>query len=206
MFGFRLNPRNEIFFDILERATAQVVETARLLCDMLNDYTDLQVKLQRLIQSEKKADAINHEIVQQLSKSFITPIDREDLHTLAYAVDDIVDSLEAAGTTMVLCKIPQPTVYSIKMANMALDAAAKLNTLMPNLRSMRSGQGQYIAIHEIENQADELWQQAFASLFEPGSDALDAIKWKEVYQKIEDSIDAIERVAEIIEEVIQKNG
>src|SRR5215212_8692406 len=161
MFGLRLNPRNEIFFDILERATAQAVEAARLLCDMLNDYTDVQTKLQLLIQSEKKADSINHEIVQQLSKSFITPIDREDLHTLAYAVDDIVDCLEDAGTTMVLCKITRPTGYAIKMANMALDAAARLNTLMPNLRSMRSGQEQYIAIHQIENEADDLWQQAF---------------------------------------------
>ncbi|HEX2909446.1 MAG TPA: DUF47 family protein [Chloroflexia bacterium] len=206
MFSFKITPRNDVFFSLLEAATAQAVEAARLFCDMLNDYTNLPEKLQLLTDAEKKADNINHDMVNQLSKNFITPFDREDIHRLAFAIDDVVDNIEAAGVTMVLCKVNQPTSYSVKMANIALDATAKLNTLMPNLRTMRDGKTQYIAIHELENQADYLWQEAFASLFEEGSDALNAIKWKEVYEKIEDAIDAIERVAEIVEEVIQKNG
>lgn len=206
MFTFKLSPRNDVFFSILERATAQAVEAARLLCDLINDYTDVQHKLQLLTEAEKKADNINHEMVQQLNKVFVTPIDRDDLHTLAYSIDDIVDNLEAAGITLVLCKVQQPTSYASKLANLALNASAQLNALMPNLREMRDGQKQYIAIHDLENQADELWQQAFASLFEDGCSPMDAIKWKEIYEKIEDAIDAIERVAEIVEEVIQKNG
>lgn len=206
MFRFSLSPRKDVFFSILERASAQAVEAARLLCDMLNDYTDVQVKLHRLVEAEKKADLINHEMVRELSKSFVTPFDREDLHTLAFAIDDIVDRLEGAGTTMVLCKIDRPTPYAIKMAALALDATARLNSLMPNLREMRNAQQQYIEIHAIENQGDDLWQQAFASLFEEGNSPMDAIKWKEIYEQIEEAIDATERVAEIIEEVIQKNG
>lgn len=206
MFGIKLNPRNDVFFSILERASAQAVEAARLLCDMVNDFTDVEVKLQRLVEAEKKADNINHEMVQQLSKTFVTPIDREDLHTLAFAIDDIIDNIEAAGTTMVLCKVHHTTPYAVKMANLVLDASAKLNTLVPNLRTMRDVRQQYIAIHDLENQGDALWQQAFASLFEDGSNPLDVIKWKEIYEMMEESIDAIERVAEIIEEVIQKNG
>ncbi|MDB5079457.1 MAG: hypothetical protein JWP00_1381 [Chloroflexi bacterium] len=206
MFGIKLNPRNDVFFSILEQAAAQTVEAARLLCDLVNDFTDVEVKLQRLVDAEKKADTINHQMVQQLSKTFITPIDREDLHTLAFAIDDIVDNIEAAGTTMVLCKVKHTTPYAIKMANVVLDAAAKLNTLVPNLRTMRDVRQQYIAIHDLENQGDALWQQAFASLFEDGSNPLEVIKWKEIYEMMEESIDSIERVAEIIEEVIQKNG
>jgi predicted phosphate transport protein (TIGR00153 family) len=206
MFGIKLNPRTDVFFSILEQAAAQTVEAARLLCDLVNDFTDVEVKLQRLVDAEKKADTINHQMVQQLSKTFITPIDREDLHTLAFAIDDIVDNIEAAGTTMVLCKVKHTTPYAIKMANVVLDAAAKLNTLVPNLRTMRDVRQQYIAIHDLENQGDALWQQAFASLFEDGSNPLEVIKWKEIYEMMEESIDSIERVAEIIEEVIQKNG
>ncbi len=206
MFGFKLSPRNDSFFGILEQASAQTVEAARLFCDLVNDYTNIQVKLQRLIESEKKADQINHEMVRKLSKTFITPIDREDLHTLAFAIDDIVDNIEGAGTLMVLCKIKGITPQAIKMANLVMEATVKLNGLIPNLRTMRSAQQQYIDIHQLENQGDDLWEQAFASLFEEGRDPLDVIKWKEIYQNIEASMDAIERVAEIIEEVIQKNG
>jgi predicted phosphate transport protein (TIGR00153 family) len=173
---------------------------------MVNDYTNVEQKLQRLVECEKKADNINHEMVRQLSKTFITPIDREDLHTLAFSIDDIVDNIEAAGTTMVLCKVGHMTPYAIKMASLLLDATARLNSLMPNLRESRDGKQQYIAIHQIENEGDALWQQAFASLFEEGNSPMDAIKWKEIYEKIEDAIDSTERVAEIIEEVIQKNG
>lgn len=206
MFRFNLRPRNDIFFSILERASAQAVEAARLFCDLVNDYTDVQEKLSRLVESEKKADAINHEMVRELSKTFITPIDREDLHTLAFAIDDIVDNIEGAGTTMVLCKIKNTTPYAVKMAALVLDATARLNALMPNLREMRSAKQQYIAIHDLENKGDELWQEAFASLFDEGGNPMDAIKWKEIYGQIEEAIDATERVAEIIEEVIQKNG
>jgi uncharacterized protein len=206
MFGFKLTPRNDVFFEILERATVQVVEAARLLCDLLNDYTNIEVKLQKLVETEKKADTINHEMIKQLSKSFITPFDREDLHTLAFAIDDIIDNIEAAGTIMVLCKVKQPTPHSVKMANLVLDAAAQLNTLIPHLRNMRDVGQPYLAIHALENQGDTLWQQAFAGLFEEGSDPLEVIKWKEIYENIEQALDNIERVAEITQEVIQKNG
>ncbi|MBN9386982.1 MAG: DUF47 domain-containing protein [Chloroflexi bacterium] len=206
MFGIKLNPRNDVFFSILEQQCAQTVEAARLLCDMVNDFTNVDEKLQLLVEAEKKADNINHEMVQQLNKTFVTPIDREDLHNLAYAIDDIVDNIEAAGTMMVLCKVKVITPYARKMANIVLEASAKLNTLIPNLRSMRDARQQYIAIHTLENEGDELWQQAFASLFEDGSNPLDVIKWKEIYELMEESIDTIERVAEIVEEIIQKNG
>lgn len=206
MFGIKLNPRNDVFFSILEQQCAQTVEAARLLCDMVNDFTNVEAKLQLLVEAEKQADNINHEMVQHLNKTFVTPIDREDLHNLAYAIDDIVDNIEAAGTMMVLCKVKVMTPYAQKMANIVLEAAAKLNTLVPNLRSMRDARQQYIAIHTLENQGDDLWQQAFASLFEDGSNPLDVIKWKEIYEMMEESIDAIERVAEIVEEIIQKNG
>jgi predicted phosphate transport protein (TIGR00153 family) len=206
MFGIKLNPRNDVFFSILEQQCAQTVEAARLLCDMVNDFTDVDAKLLLLVEAEKKADNINHEMVQQLNKTFVTPIDREDLHNLAYAIDDIVDNIEAAGTMMVLCKIKTTTPYARKMANIVLEASAKLNTLIPNLRSMRDARQQYIAIHTLENEGDDLWQKAFASLFEDGSDPLDVIKWKEIYELMEESIDTIERVAEIVEEIIQKNG
>lgn len=206
MFSFKLTPRNDLFFSILERASAQAVEAARLLCDLLNDYTEVPAKVAKLTEAEKKADEINHEMVRHLNKIFITPFDRDDLHRLAFAIDDIVDALEAAGITMQLCKVQAPTSYAIKMAALVLNATASLNALMPNLREMRDGQSQYITIHELENQGDELWQQAFASLFTEGANPLDVIKWKEIYENIEQALDATERVAEIVEEVIQKNG
>jgi uncharacterized protein len=206
MFNFKLSPRNKVFFNILERATAQAVEAARLFCDLVNDYSEMEEKVRRLADAEKKADEINHELIQQLSKTFVTPIDREDLHTLAYAIDDVVDNIEAAGTMMMLCKVKQPTSYSKKMANLLLEACSQLNTLMPYLRDMQDGRQQYILIHELENEGDRLWQAAFASLFEEGNDPLEVIKWKEIYENIEKALDATEQVAEIVEEVIEKNG
>jgi predicted phosphate transport protein (TIGR00153 family) len=206
MFSFKLTPRNDVFFVILERASTQAVEAARLLCDLVNDYTNVPQKVQRLTEAEKKADNINHEMVQQLSKTFVTPFDRDDLHRLAFSIDDIVDAIEEVGILMLLCKVTKPTPYAVKMAALVLDATARLNTLMPNLRNMRDGQTQYIAIHDLENQGDTLWQEAFASLFEDGSNPLEAIKWKEIYENFEKALDSTEQVAEIVEEVIQKNG
>jgi uncharacterized protein len=202
----RLMPRDEQFFDMFEQSARNVLTGVKRLQDMLENYEDLQRKLDLVHDSEHEGDEITHQIARKLSKTFITPIDREDIRALSSALDDILDYAEGAAEIMVLVKVDKPTTYSLEMAQNLVSAAQEVVEAMPHLREMRNPFQHIIAIHALENKSDSLWREAFANLFEKNTPPLEAMKWKEVYEQLEEAMDACEKVADILEETVLKHA
>ncbi|MCL5960843.1 MAG: DUF47 family protein [Chloroflexi bacterium] len=206
MVRLRLLPRDEEFFDMFERSAKNVREGAKRLLDMIERYDDPQRKFELVAESEHQGDEITHQIARKLSRTFITPLDREDIRALSSALDDIVDFAEGAAETMVLCKIDQPTPYALEMARNLVAAVDEVVVVVSYLRELKDPAEHIIAIHALENKGDSLWREGFANLFENNVHPLTAMKWKEIYEQLEEAMDACEKVADIVEETVLKHA
>ena len=198
------------FYELFERDTANLVTAAEKLVDLFDNYEDAEAKAKQLKDLERQGDIITHEIIQKLHRTFVTPIDREDIARLAQTLDDVMDFIEAAGRTAVLYRIVKPTERARELARIVLKVARKLNEVMPRLR--RHDQfpwilKQCVDINSLENEADAVHHAALAELFEVcRSDACEVIKWREIYQHMEDATDRGEDVANVLEGIVLKHA
>jgi uncharacterized protein len=200
----RLMPRDEEFFDMLERAADNALVGVKRLDDMIEHYENIEYKAGLVKESEHHGDEITHEMARKLSKTFITPIDREDIRALSSALDDILDYSEGASETMVLCKIEQPSHFAVEMSKNLVEAVEEVTVIIRLLRQLKDARKHIIAIHGLENKGDALWRSAFADLFENDLNPLTAMKWKELYQQLEEAVDACETVSDVFEEIVLK--
>ncbi len=207
MFGFL--PKEESFFELFERA-AQNVHTGSLqLLEFVEKFDDVGERAKRIKDIEHAGDQLTHETMNRLNRTFITPLDREDIHELVSRMDDILDLVDTAVSRMVLYKIAKPTEDSILLARCLRHATALLVDAMPLLRNMKNSQKilqQCVAIHTQENEGDRIEQHALASLFENGHDPADIIKWKDIYEDLEAATDRCEDVANVLEGIVLKNA
>ena len=208
--GFRLLPREVKFYEMFYEQAEAAVEAAQFLVDLIRDFTDLNMKVMMMNKIEHKADEIAHRIAEKLNLTFITPLDQEDIHGLASALDDIVDYIDATVERMVLYKINQPTEDIANLATILLcatketrAAVSELGTFKKNPRSMKQC---WIEINRIENQGDSASRAALAKLFETETNAIEIIKWKEIYEHVETAIDKCEDVANILEQIVLKHS
>jgi len=198
------------FYDLFEQETANLVTAAEKLVDLFENYEDVPAKAQELKELEHRGDVITHEIIARLHRTFVTPIDREDIVLLANALDDVMDFIEAAGRTANLYHIAQPTERARELARIVLKIARKLNEVVPRLR--RRDQftwilKQCVEINSLENEADDVHHAALAELFEVRrTDACEVIKWRELYQHMEDATDRGEDVANVLEGIVLKHA
>ena len=207
---FRLVPKQEGFFDLFEKQAQTVNQGARALEELLMDFTDVEGKAFKIKGIEHDADEIAHEIIKKLNTTFVTPIDREDIHALTSAMDDILDYTEAASDRMVLYEIEEPTEAAIRLATILAEATALTEKAIGCLREMKK-QGpeireHCIAINRLENQGDQANRLALAKLFQMHDKPMDALKWREIYNNIETAIDMCEDVADILESTMLKNA
>jgi len=207
---FSFIPRDMEFYDLFEQETANLVTAAEKLVDLFENYEDVPAKAQELKELEHRGDVITHEIIARLHRTFVTPIDREDIVLLANALDDVMDFIEAAGRTANLYHIAQPTERARELARIVLKIARKLNEVVPRLR--RRDQftwilKQCVEINSLENEADDVHHAALAELFEVRrTDACEVIKWRELYQHMEDATDRGEDVANVLEGIVLKHA
>lgn len=209
----RLIPREETFFDLLEASAKNVLDTARLLRDMVEDYRELPSRFQKIRDTEHAGDAITHQLMDKLNRTFVTPIDREDIHALAFDLDDIVDSIELAADRFLLYKIEKPSAMTLSLVRILVRCCEEINTAMPLLRNpkrMKEILDHCIEINRLENEGDQLSRAALEKLFdkpvtEP-HEVLDIIKWREVYDVLEEAIDFTEDVADRLHGVVIKNA
>jgi hypothetical protein len=199
-------PRERVFFEQFSRAAANMVEGARLLKDMLDDYTDPKGAHHAIVEAEHRGDFITHEIIRSLNTTFVTPIDREDIHALATGIDDVMDFIEAAADIFVLHGIPDPTPTAKAQADVLVRACDGIRAAVDNLQSFKNLEQHWIEVNKIENEGDRLYRQAVAELFAGDYKAMDVLKLKEVYDQIEDAIDACEKVANVLESIVLKNA
>jgi uncharacterized protein Yka (UPF0111/DUF47 family) len=195
---FSLIPKEMIFFDLFEEAAKNAHQGALALQELLADFTNVSEKVRKIKDIEHAGDKITHTTIEKLNQTFITPLDREDIHELICRIDDILDLIDTAVARMHLYKIDKPTEDAKALAKVLVDATKIITDLLPKMRS--------IEIHTKENEGDRIEQHALAALFENGHDPIFIIKWKDIYQELESATDRCEDVANVIEGIVLKNA
>jgi predicted phosphate transport protein (TIGR00153 family) len=205
---FSFIPRDTEFYGLFEQETSNLVVAAEKLVDLFNNYENVEAKAKELKELEHKGDVITHEIIARVHRTFVTPIDREDITLLAHSLDDVMDFIEAAGRTAFLYRVAQPTQRARELASIVAKLTVKLNEVMPQLRHHDKFNWilkQCVEINTLENEADDVFHAALAELFEAcARDACEVIKWRELYQHLEDATDRGEDVANVLEGVVLK--
>lgn len=207
----RLNiiPRETKFYDLFEKSAGNLVVAAGKLADLFDNYEDVEAKVALMKDLEHEGDSITHEIMQSLHRTFVTPIDREDIARLANTMDDVMDFIEAAARTAMLYRITQPTDRARQLVSIILKVTYRLNEVMPLLRRrdrFKQVLEQCVEINRLENEADDVHHAALAELFDNTRDVREIIKWREIYEHMESATDRGEDVANVLEAVVLKHA
>jgi uncharacterized protein len=194
------------FFDLFERAGANIVHAAELLDEMLASYPESAGLAGDIRTSEHEGDHITHDVIKRLNQTFVTPIDREDILHLTSALDDIVDYIEEVADYLGLYKIEAPMAQAQRLAGVLRDATRQIAAAIPLIRGFKDISDQMVEIHRLENEGDRITRGAIASLFETGIDPMVVIRWKDIFERLENAIDSTERAAFILEGIVIKNA
>ena len=204
-----LIPKDTNFYDLFERGVTKVHEGVQLLEDLVKNFINVPLKAKRIKDVEHEADLITHETVAKLNKTFVTPFDREDIHGLICSLDNILDHVEAAADKLSLYRINEIKPDAVLLTDILSHAVQEVQKTVAQLRHLKGGNSilqHCIEINRLENEGDFVYRSAIAKLFEKGEDTLDVLKWKDVYESIENAIDSCEDVANVIEGVALKNS
>jgi predicted phosphate transport protein (TIGR00153 family) len=199
-------PRDRVFFELFEEAGQNILRAADLLDRMLRNYPDSKDLARDILICEQEGDRITHDIISRLNHTFVTPIDREDILALASALDDIVDFTEEVADYLGLYKIEAPMDQAIRLAHVLLLASRQVAEAIPRLRGFRDLSHYTVEINRLENEGDRITREAVASLFQNGIDPMVVIRWKDLFERLEEAIDAAEHVANILEGIVIKNS
>ncbi len=198
-------PREREFFDLFEEAGENAATAADLLERMLKQWPDHGEIARDVLVCEHEGDRITHDIIQRLNQTFVTPFDREDILALASAVDDIVDLIEEVADFMGLYRIEAPMDQAQRMASVLNQATRAIADAIPRLRTLRDLHHYTVEVNRLENEGDRILREALASLFERGIDPMLVIRWKDIFERLEDAIDATETAVNILQGIIIKN-
>lgn len=204
-------PKDKKFFPLFEQASNNLIDMAKSLKELVNLADgDKRKELSRKIEDmEHRGDDISHQIHLELGKNFITPFDREDIHTLTSSLDDVADFIYGASNRITLYKVERITEPIIEMADLILEATedvAKAVHELRNLKNIRNITDSCVRINSIENKADYIFDKAVGELFEFEKDAIALIKYKEVLSAMETATDKCEDVANVLESILVKNA
>ena len=198
-------PKDRGFFDLFEEAASTALEAAELLDRMLAAHPDHPELGEQIRELEHTGDRITHDLIQKINTTFVTPIDREDILDLASALDDVTDLVEEVADLFVLYKIEAPMTQAQELAHLLALSCAQLAAAMPQLRSFGDITEHVVEVNRLENEGDRVSREAVASLFDAGIDPMVVIRWKDVFERLEDAIDATERTVNVLEGIRIKN-
>ncbi|HEY0346039.1 MAG TPA: DUF47 family protein [Solirubrobacteraceae bacterium] len=199
-------PKDRAFFDLLEESANNVLRAAELLDEMLRSYPEQAQLARAILLCEQEGDRITYDIIQRLNSTFVTPIDREDILMLASGLDDIVDLTEEVADYLGLYRIEAPMEQAQRQAHILMEASRQISEAMPRLRGFRDVSHFTIEIHRLETDGDRVTREAVASLFDTGIDPMVVIRWKDIFERLEDAIDATEQIANILSNIVDKNS
>jgi predicted phosphate transport protein (TIGR00153 family) len=208
MFG-RFLPKETSFFDFFEQHAALSVEGCRVFLSLTSNGANVTAKAKRIKEIEHETDVITHRCVEALHKTFITPIERDDIYRLITKMDDIIDFIEAASERIALYEIKQMTPEVKDLADVLLRALEQIQVAVNGLRNMKNAQPVLQAcvdVNRLENEGDTILRNALARLFKEEKDPVTVIKWKEIYEGLETASDRCEDVANIIEGVVLEHA
>jgi predicted phosphate transport protein (TIGR00153 family) len=206
---FRLIPAERVFFDLFERSAGIGHAVAQQLADLLANFDELPGRAKVIHDLEHEGDEVTHELVERLNTTFITPIDREDIHELSCRLDDVVDLVDSAVSRLALYRISEPIEDAKLLAACLLHSTRLIVEMMPSLRNTKRAdrvRQQCRDVHAQESLADQIEYRALASLFEGGHEPLFVMKWKNIIEELETATDRCEDVANAIEGIVLKNA
>ena len=204
---FSLFPREEKFFVLFEQSAQNAVKAAHQLKDLLNTWENVKERVEMITTMEHDGDAITHQVMAQLYRTFVTPLDREDIALLAQTLDDITDLIHSAADAMLLYKVDQPTDKARELADIVVEAAAEVEKGVAEIHEKIDRDKLLtcsMEINRLENVGDSIYRSALAELFVSSPDYTYLIKWREIYENIESAIDKCEDVANILEGIALK--
>ena len=202
----RLMPKDEKFQELFVDYAQTTLEAARKLEEMIVTYDRLDERVAEIRALEHHGDDTQTEVEVRLDRSFITPFDREDIHELVSRMDDVLDRIQEVAETFVIYDVKEPTDDARRMAGILSAQAGQLNEAIGKLDGLKDMESNLKAIHDLENEADGLSRAAVARLFRGGHEAIEVIKWRDIYTAMENMIDAAEDAGEVLERIIAKNA
>jgi uncharacterized protein len=206
---FNLSPKDDKFFDYFVQYGEIATEAAEILKSLINNLKDSETKLREIEEVEHKGDKLLHDIMEALNKTFITPIDREDIYEIAKALDDIVDYIEATASRFIMFNVTETREAAKVLAELILQSCKEVKKLMQAFKTMKKSQNiiaSIIEINRMEDQGDNDFRVAVRALFTSDIPTLEVIKWREIYEFLEQTLDACEDVSDIVEGVIMKHA
>jgi predicted phosphate transport protein (TIGR00153 family) len=203
---FRLIPREEKFYDDFKAMADELRKGARLLEAMFAVDPPLADKAHEIKEVEHKCDFLTHEIIQRLNKTFVTPIDREDIHELAKTLDDVMDAIDNAASLVPLYKIDKVRPGARELTRIIIQQCDEIRVAVEALEQRKGVLERAIEINRLENEADRIHMNAISQLFDEETNPIVVLKWKELYDLLEEATDACEDVANLLENVVVKHG
>lgn len=200
------------YFDLFEAAGNNLVESARLLLDLVEDFVDPEAKAKRLVECEHEGDRITHAVYSRLNSTFVTPFDREDIYLLAGRLDDVVDSIEAAADMLVLHRVVEPLGAVVQQARLLDRAARETAASLVHLRRVAREplQAYWVRLNELEDEGDRIYRRALADLYAFSDDddrlARHVLTWKDIVDELERAMDGLEHVADAVSSIVLKNA
>jgi hypothetical protein len=204
--NFRLIPREEKFYTDFQALADELKRGARLLEEMLAPERPAWDKADEIKEIEHKCDALTHEIIQRLNRTFVTPLDREDIFNLARSLDDVMDAIDAVASLVRLYRLESVRVGARELARIVTASTDQVRLAVGAMQEHKGLMPHAIEVNRLENEADRVHHQAVSKLFDEERDPLAIIKWKETFDFLEDASDRCEDVANVIEGVMVKHG
>jgi uncharacterized protein len=201
----RLTPQKHEFFQLFTEASANAREIARVLVELLEDWPGSRDRLRDIRELEHEGDRLTREVIDLLNRTFVTPLDRDDMYRLATAIDDVCDHVDEAADDIDAYEVREVPRRAREQAEVIHRAAARLHDAVGLLEGFRDVQKQLVALRQLEDEGDRLVREAIADLFRSGADPLTIIRWKDIHEQLEEAVDACENAADVLEAILVKN-
>ena len=202
-----LVPRTTEFYDLFARAGANALEAVRLVERRFREHPNSSVRHSDVKAIEDEGDTITRDLIQLLNTQYVTPFDREDIYQLATTLDDVVDHLDEASELLELYGVETPTRQAIEQCRILVGAVEHLSVALAELKGMRGVERELVALKKLEDEGDRVLHDAIADLFrDPRIDPLIVIRWKDIFEALEDALDACETAANVIGNIVVKNA
>ncbi len=209
MSRFSFIPREEKFFELFEESAHNIVDAAHVLKELIDTWENVEPRVAEIKELEHKGDSITHEIMARLHRTFVTPLDREDIALLTKSLDDIIDFIDGAAGAMLLYKVGRPGQRAKELADIIIQSTIEVEKAVLVLRhkaKLKDILVRCVEINRLENAADVVYRAARAELFEDVTDIADVLKWREIYESMESATDRCEDVANVLEGVALKHA
>jgi predicted phosphate transport protein (TIGR00153 family) len=203
--ALRLTPQKRQFFDLFTQASANALDIARVLVELLDDWPESREKLRDIRELEHEGDRLTHEVINLLNRTFVTPFDRDDMYRLISVVDDVCDHIDEAADNIDAYEVRDVPEKARQQAEVIYRAATRLHEAVERLEGFKDSARQLAALRELEDEGDRLSREAIAELFRSGADPLTIIRWKDIHEQLEEAVDACENAADVLEAILVKN-